>query len=349
MINAIQQGLIYPLQYHYKYHKKQILLLMFFALLFVTSFAFCDKYSETDGLSNTVFSWIDQIFSVGSLDDAKDKLNVTFSDGTITAGGYEFTELNSIITAATSAFKSMGIFLLFIFFGVNLLETLTSSQQVLVESFIRKFVFLIIGIALLNKSTEIVFGLANIGTALGGKMLTDASTETDISGQISTLKEAIYQNMDLGTKSDIPLIGGLADSIKECVVAPIPYIVEMLVPWLLSKASNVMVSVVCWSRFVQILLMAVASPLIVCDLGDHFAQSNAMRGIKNVLALALSGPLILLSMYICRAIQFQIMANVVLEGENWANGIWSTSIIAVVQIGLITKAQGLAKQILGMA
>ena len=129
------------------------------------------------------------------------------------------------------------------------------------------------------------------------------------------------------------------------------YVFEMLIPYLLSKLENVIVSVVCWTRFVQILIMGVVSPVTLCDFGDHPSQSNAMRGAKNIVALSFSGPLILLSMFICREIQLQIMtsATASLTASSYVGAIWSMSVIAIVQISLVTRSTNLAKQALGMA
>lgn len=346
----VKQHIIYP----FLYYRKSILSVVFGCILALWLIVYCDvtqaQIDAAGGLAGVIFSWIDEIFGVGSLDEAKELLNITFQNGTIEAGGYTFTTLSAVITKASRVFKNLGVMMLFVFFGVNFMEGITMHTQMIAEQIVRRFVFLIVGLILIGNALELTFGIANIFTVVSEKMLSVPSLDRDVSSQIFSLKQSMYIEMGLDEESTVPIVGGMIDAMKP-YTAPLKYVLEMLIPYLLSKLANVIVSVVCWTRFVQILIMGVVSPVTLCDFGDHPSQSNAMRGAKNIVALSFSGPLILLSMFICREIQLQIMtsATASLTASSYVGAIWSMSVIAIVQISLVTRSTNLAKQALGMA
>ena len=346
----VKQHILYPILYY----KKTILSVLFGIIFALWLIVYCDvtqaQIDAATGLAGVIFTWIDEIFGVGSLDEAKSLLNITFQNGTIVAGGYTFTTLATVITKASRVFKNLGVMMLFVFFGINFMEGITMHTQMIAEQIIRRMVFLIMGILLIGNALDLTFGIANIFTVVSEKMLSSPSMERDVGSQIFSLKQSMYVDMGLDEASTVPIVGGIIDAMKP-YTAPLKYVLEMLIPYLLSKLANVIVSVVCWTRFVQILIMGVVSPVTLCDFGDHPSQSAAMRGVKNIVALSFSGPLILLSMFICREIQLQIMtsATTSLTASSYVGAIWSMSVIAIVQISLVTRASSLAKQALGMA
>ena len=346
----LKQHILYPLLYY----KKRILSCLFATILIGWMVVYCDvtqaQIDAASGLAGVIFAWIDEIFGVASLDEAKSLLNITFQNGTIVAGGYTFTSLATVLTKASTVFKNLGVMMLFAFFGINFMEGVTIHTQMIAEQIIRRFVFLIIGLILIGNALDLTFGIANIFTVVSEKMLSSPSMAQDVDSQVFALKQSMYVDMGLDEASTVPIVGGIIDAMKP-YTAPLKYVLEMLIPYLLSKLANVIVSVVCWTRFVQILIMGVVCPVTLCDFGDHPSQSAAMRGAKNIVALGLSGPLILLSMFICREIQLQIMtsATASLTASSYIGAIWSMSVIAIVQISLVTRSSSLAKQALGMA
>ena len=57
----------------------------------------------------------------------------------------------------------------------------------------------------------------------------------------------------------------------------------------------------------------------------------------------------MLAVFICQQIQFGILSANVMNQENFMSCIWKEIVVAVVEVGLVVKAPGLSKQILGMA
>ena len=345
----LKQKFIYPL----RYHRKKIIIMMIVLTLLIPTVCLAVTQADLDaagGLVPLIFSWVDEIFGVSSLDEAKSLLNITFQNGTIKAGGYTFKKLAGVLTTAGTIFRNTGIMLLFCFFGIHVIQQSQHQSQMVLESYVRQFVMLILGMILIANAMDLVFEICNFFTAVGENMLSSSSADQSVTKQILALKKSMYTQMGLDKKSDVPVVGGMLDALKP-VIEPLKYLLELLIPYLLAKLSNVVVSVVCWTRFVQVLLMAITSPVMLCDLGDNFINSNALKGIKNIAALALSGPMILLSLFICKEIQLQIMSTAAanLTASSYTSAIWSMAVIAIVQLSLVTKASNIAKQVLGMA
>ena len=280
-------------------------------------------------------------------EDLEDLLVIHFDSGTLKAGGITFTSLSTVLTTMYKTFQNLGVMLLLVFFGVGLLQSI-SFQQMYLEKLVKQFIFLCIGIVVMSKSMDLVFGIGNVFSALIQKIVSNANVSyADMESQILNLKMAIYDDCHVSTGTGLK--AAIADTVSN-MASSISYIIQLFIPSLIAKLSNVVVSVMCWSRFIELTIMAIVSPLSVCDISSGTgAGSNAVRGIKNVMALALSGAVIMLAVFICQQIQFGILSANVMNQENFMSCIWKEIVVAVVEVGLVVKAPGLSKQILGMA
>ena len=91
--------------------------------------------------------------------------------------------------------------------------------------------------------------------------------------------------------------------------------------------------------------MAIISPLAFADISKGSGdRSNAMRAVKNVITLSLSGAIILLICIVCN----QIQGSLITEAD-FGTSIWNCVLISVVQMGLVHRANDIVKQGLGMA
>ena len=213
---------------------------------------------------------------------------------------------------------------------------------------VRQFVLLCIGIVLVSKSMELVLGIGNVFSALIQRIVNNANvSNVSMTSELMELKKAIYDECNVSTGTGVKAT--LSDGVSNMATA-VSYLIQLFIPSLIARLSNVVVSVMCWSRFIELTIMAIVSPLTVCDISSGSGMhSNAVRGVKNVLALALSGAIIMLSVFICQQIQFGILSANVLDRANFMSCIWKEIVVAIVQVGLVVKAPGLARQILGMA
>lgn len=331
------------------YYRRQIFCAGLLLLLFGSMIAFCatnEDVNNAKGMLKTIYGLIDDIFDISRMDDVKNLLVIEFNGSTLTAGGITFSGLSSVILTMHKTFQNLGVIMLIIFFGVGVLESI-SFQQMYLEKMVRQFMFLCIGIVLVSKSMDLVFGIGNVFSTLIQKIVNNASVaNADMSGSILNLKKAIYDNCNVSTGTGLK--ASIADAVSN-LATQVSYLIQLFVPSLISKLANVVVSVMCWSRFIELVIMAIVSPLTVCDISTGAGMnSNAVRGIKNVVSLGLSGAIIMLSVFICQQIQFGILSANVLDSVGFMSCVWKEIVVAIVEVGLVVKAPGLAKQVLGM-
>lgn len=332
------------------YYRRQIIACMLLSLLFISMIAFCATDADVNGATGmvkTIFGLIDDIFDIAGMKDLSNLLIVDFSGSTLKAGGITFTSLSGVISTMHKTFQNLGVILLIIFFGVGVLESL-SFQQMYIEKMVRQFIFLCIGIVLVSKSMDLVYGIGNVFSALIQKIVDNASVSNkDMSSDIMTLKKAIYDACNVSTGSGLKAT--IVDAVSNMATA-VSYLIQLFIPSLIARLAGVVVSVMCWSRFIELTIMAIVSPITVCDISTGAGMnSNAVRGVKNVMSLALSGAIIMLSVIICQQIQFGILSANVLDGANFMSCVWKEIVVSIVEVGLVVKAPGIAKQVMGMA
>lgn len=332
------------------YYHRQILVSGMFGMLFCSMIAFCATEAEVNnvtGMVKTIYELLDDIFDISGMEDIKNLLIIDFSGNTLKAGGIIFTNLTSVIRTMHKTFQNLGVIMLIIFFGVGILESF-SFQQMYVEKMVRQFIFLCIGIVLVSKSMELVFGIGNVFSALIQKIVNNANvSNVNMASELLELKKVIYDQCNVSTGTGLK--ASISDAVSNMATA-VSYLIQLFIPSLIAKLSNVVVSVMCWSRFIELVIMAIVSPLTVCDISSGSGMnSNAVRGVKNVLALALSGAVIMLAVFICQQIQFGILSANVLDSASFMSCIWKEIVVAIVQVGLVVKAPGIAKQVLGMS
>ena len=75
-----------------------------------------------------------------------------------------------------------------------------------------------------------------------------------------------------------------------------------------------------------------------------------MRALKQVFSLALSGAIIMVVLYLGHAIQGQVMGSYAagLTEASYAGAMWTEVVISLVQVGMVVRAQAIARNVMGM-
>lgn len=326
------------------FYKKGIVFAIFayFILLFgiIAFTGFC-SYTEGKGLVKFIQNWIIDIFGGSVIDDVRGLTYIEFNSSTNTfnVGGIAISTLGTIISSIYKVFKNLGYMLLIAYLLIGLMEDI-SFNQLYAEKMVKKIMFFCIGLAVIAKSMDLVYFIANIGSGLVNKISTVAIQNMP---SYDTLCQEVYDKCttaDSATGIKNKLFAVVADFTNE-----IGYILQLFIPWLVSKIAYIIVQFTCWSRFLEVLIIAIISPVSFADIskgnGDH---SNAMRAVKNVIALSLSGAMILLICIICNQIQGSLITT-----ADFGTSIWNCVLISVVQMGLVHRANDIVKQGLGMA
>lgn len=327
-----------------QFYKKRITsLLMVYIVVFaiLTMFAAFCSYTEGDGLTGLAQGYIVDIFGEGSVEDIRNLTHIDFNSSTFafTVGSNTFGALGGILKNIYNIFKNLGYMLLIGNLLLGLMEDF-SLNQVYIEKMIKKGIFFCIGIALIAKSVDIVFAITNIGSAVASKIgdVTAANMPS-----CDALCQEVYDKCN--TAKDAGGILKWVKAMAEDTINGLSYVLQLFIPWVLSKIARLIISVTCWSRVIEILLMALVAPLAFSDIskanGEH---SNAMRAVKNIFALSLSGAMILLICIVCTQIQGTLVTT-----ADFKDSLYNCVIVGLVQMGLIKRANDIVKQGLGMA
>ena len=370
-LNSISLKICRNIKDNVLFYKKRIIIMIVFC--FVSAFAvttygaYCEnegviKYvNQEDGkeyeLSNftkTIYGWIKNIYGIRDdgttlLDEVGNILDVRYeaSDTPKYYVNGQILEINGINTIYR-IFMNIGVMLTIVYFCIGLIEEL-SFNQMYMEKVLKKFIFLIIAMMLVAKGMEIVYGAADIGTAVTKKVLDIANQEPafDIDSILNDLGTQC-QSADTidGWKNPFLEIGAKASDLATIV----GFALSLIIPWAITMACTVIVQFTCWSRFFELTLMGLISPISFSDVSrGNPMQSNAMRAFKNLIAISMTGAIILLIVYLCNAISGQIMVENVINTNNLTNTCWNNVMISVVQAGMIKRSTELTKQALGMA
>lgn len=101
----------------------------------------------------------------------------------------------------------------------------------------------------------------------------------------SAIPQDVEYGIDFFTKANKAMfINGLAEMKLGDLLS---YILQGIIPWILSLISEVMIQVIIISRILEISVMSVFAPLAIADIYREGTQSNGVTYMKKMLALAL--------------------------------------------------------------
>lgn len=322
------------------------------------AFAIPEPFSEKHIMSGLINDWVNDMFTGHSLSGIKNLLYIDFDtikNGSVTINGKVgktgsttggMTINMAVIPGLYKIFQNLGVMVMIMYFGAGLIEEL-SFNQMYIEKLVKKFVFLIIGIVLISHSMDLVYGIANIGSAVVLKAY-NLTTKTGLdSPALDDVKAEIWADI-YSVNPDAGAVKRLLQNIADLGVQ-IGYVTQMFIPWVINKLCWVLLQVVCWSRFIELTLMAIVSPVAISDIAKADPNtSNSSRAIKNVIALSMSGSIIMLAVIIGSAIQASIFADAV-TADSFGSLCWEQVIVGIVQVGVCFRANDITKTALGIA
>ena len=305
------------------------------------------EYPVPTGLLKVVISWVLDIASGGLAEYVGNMLNVQYSMGAIKMGNdvINFT----LVSAIFNLTKNLAVMLCIIWFGTGLLEEF-SFQQVYVEKMVKKFVFFLITIILINNAQDIVFGLANVGTAVLQRLV-KAVTEGDAAdanrAACLNLAQTIWDECSVAEhhgKIKV-FIQDFVPNVGKCL----SYILMMLFPWITSLVCMLIVKVCCWTRVFKIFLTAMFAPISMSDIArGELERSGALKMLKSVLALALSGTMMFAICLLTGEVITSYISKALNSAANFGSGMWNITLISIVRVGLVLKSEDLCKTALGL-
>ena len=318
------------------YNKWKILIGALFAALLFCAFGFA--HAE---LLFSLDSMIEGVFSAVSPDQYKDWFLIT-SD--FNMAEFSTTTVSSFVKSiCNNVFKPIGTALVIIYWGIGFFDMLTSSNQVVLEQMVKKLIILVIGIAVVTKADLIVGGCLDITTGIW----------TSVSGIINTgggdpasLAESfiLFIGDEMGKQSN--MLGQIAVGIG--------YLVQLLLPWLVSLVAGLGLKWFAISRYLEICVLGATAPLMFSDISNShggFAHSGAFRGIKQIFAVCLQGLIILMCIFFCGLIMSSYVASYHATSASlgeFSKTAYVCVAITAAQLGIAAKSQQISRQLVGL-
>ncbi len=351
--------------YFLRYFRKPLLITTCLTILLISSFAFAARpadWKDAPGFMNGItFSWLDEMLSGSVAQDVADQVQITYDEsGALQIGHYSVPGISAVITAANDMCKGIAILFLIITFFIQLLSMRSMDQMD--EEFTRRLIMLIVGFGLVYASTQMSLTIANVGSQLAQKIATSGAlaASPDAVGSVEAIKGVIYDETHVEAydhaAGGIDFVGPI-DKIQtwgENAMTSFGYMIQLFVPWLAMKAVRAVLFMVVWGRAFEIMALATFSPLAFMEVPDmhHIGHGPGMRFIKNMLALSISGAIIVFITLMANAVDVAILNQIIAEASGGfgsvMSGIMSMVVIGLAEVGLVTKSQQIARTVVGM-
>lgn len=343
-VPAVRKLADIPYAFRYGWKRVLVVLLLAAAVAAVCGLGLCEtRWDEAGGLYKGIYDMVDTIMGQTSLDEVLSIISVECTDSTLTVAGNSFGNVG-MITALNEFCVLVAFVLASVMFFISLVND--SAQNFTEELLVKKLVFLGVTFVLCYFAKDICYYITNIGTGIAGQAAQSAQagvTQEDM----DAVKEAIFN--DCYTQTDgLGLFEGFFTSIGNAV-SPLGYFLALVLPWVVMWAVTVLTRVVCWSRAFEIVVLATFSPLAFYEVQENgrFGQGAGARFVKNICALALSGAVILFVMALANSFSVEYISQVAEGSVTLMSAVGNLVVIGVSQVGLVMKAQSLARTVCG--
>ena len=348
----------------FRYYRRRIVVmvvgLVAVSLVFCSA-AFAKDATEPSKLLYKALDMVDDITDTKELEDINELVAVRFGDTDMKVGGVTIRGLNGTLSAINNICQNIAVLIAVITFCIGYASAMAQGQNYL-EIMAKRFLGLVVCLALIANAMTICFFLANIGTGLAEAVMDYAkldSSEGDYAERVQEIKDAMYAEC---TKEPVELEGwhpvkqgleNFSTKMDNHLVTPFSYILAFLFPWLIQKAVWVIVKFICWGRAVEIIILACLSPLAMCNIanGHGMGNGNAERFLRQFGAVCIQGAIILVTLYICSQLQVSVFAASLVEGtdpDTLGNTCWNMVAISLVMAGLSSRSQGIAQKLMAL-
>jgi len=202
----------------------------------------------------------------------------TLSVNLFSAGG-KYGAVLSVIRSLYNIAMPIGVMLMFIYFMLALVDKL-SSETFTWEHLWRQLALLLATKYLMEHGFELLELLFNIG------MSALASVSHIGSANVSAVTFDAAQIIE-DFKASLNLSGIMK------IFDGIIMFIYLLIPWVLSWLMRLFISIICYSRVIEIYVRAAFAPVALSDFFHSGLQGGGWKYLKNFLAVSLQGAIIL--------------------------------------------------------
>lgn len=236
------------------------------------------------------------------------------------------------IETIQNAITTVGVMMLFIYFCVSLVDK-CSSDTFSWEQLWRQLALLVATKYLMEHGFELLNLLFQIGLSVTAEVQADITvpvTTMDAAAMIAAFKESL----------NLP---------KICEILFLDNIIvfcQLLLPWLGSWIMHLTVSVICYSRIIEIYVRAAMSPIALADFFNNGLQGSGWRSLKSFLAVSLQGAVI----FVIAIIYSKLFVSLNLdESMGFFSYLGVFLVIYASSIMLMFKSLSLTKELVGVA
>ena len=229
------------------------------------------------------------------------------------------------------AVQSVAVVLIFIYFMIALVDKL-SGENFTFEQMFRQIILLLVAKFLIDHGLEIIQLLYDFGTALLAEVAAPIPEGGGAMGAESA-KELLKEfEASLG-------LSGFMKVLKDVIVW-----LWLFIPWIFSWVLGICVKIIMYSRMIEIYVRAIFAPIAFADFYQGGLQSAGFRYLRNFLAVAIQGALILSIAAVYSGLFTTVVASAGLAFHNFI-GLYLAFLSAAVM--LMFKSLSLAKEIVG--
>lgn len=352
-------------RYWFRYYWKTICIFLVLGTTLLLGIAFADvdaashvaaieSGSEKDALLRHSFDMIDEIAGPKIVEKAGELLSVSYDGNEIYVGPYSSAGAGLIMDTIFSVSEIIAMIGLCVAFLSDL--ALMRTSEVSEENVIRKLFMFVVGMLFVAYSMKLCLWIANIGTGMADiviEKMTNGETGSLIQGV-----EAVKANMweECHTNEVLEASGmhiawyeKMGNSVGD-LGTKMGFILQLIFPYLAVQLAWVIISVVCFSRAIELFIISAFAPLAFMDSNvfDNFASTPAWRFCKNVLAIAIQGAVIAGVLAIGSS-----FIGAVVNGTSSTPGEFVEQAVQIVmivfaEVSLVTRSQGIAKAVVNI-
>lgn len=221
-------------------------------------------------------------------------------------------------------FKSLGFMFCCLYFLIDLIDK-TTKEQLNPEHFMRQFIKLLVAILIIENGLTLIGYFFDLTSGLIDSIGSNTNTQSiDFTMLDAVAEYANQKNWILGT-----LVG-------------IGEMTTLLVPSIASLIAKAIITIQCWSRFIEISIRVVFAPIGMADMFSDGLHGTGFRYLKKLLSVLLQGVMIIAIVALCQKIQaaMSVSSSVFFQV--------SQIVVAFTEVGLIKKSQVFANDLLGV-
>lgn len=283
-------------------------------------------------IQKVVFRWAYQIYGGDFLKGISHYLLMDLSDpgmvgpvaedGPIAVGSLWATA-RSVIGALA---EPVGITLLAVFALTDLADNITNRGFDL-EQFFKFVLKMSIGMLIISNLADIIEPMLRIFNS-ATNLLETAVTESD--GAKATLY-SYYLECSKYIPSDIT-----------AALSGIPMLLELVIPYLATFAARILVTVVAFSRIIELFVRIALAPIGAVDIYNGGVRSPGFRYLRKIFAVGIQGLLILLILWFWAALNESVG-----QGNSFLTP-GKQVILSIAVIGMVTRSQQWANDVAGV-